>query len=131
MNCKIYNCKNNIYFIECDFLKIEQYKPIKVSADYIFLSPPWGGINYKNLDVYSIKDSMTPDISEIIKVCLRISKYIMFYVPRTLMLEELFEIISKINGKDRLFFDIHILKSANKIKVLLIIFGYDINSKIG
>ena len=74
---------------------------------------------------------MTPDISEIIKVCLRISKYIMFYVPRTLMLEELFEIISKINGKSRLFFDIHILKSANKIKVLLIIFGYDIDSKIG
>ena len=74
---------------------------------------------------------MTPDISEIIKVCLRISKYIMFYVPRTLMLEELFEIISKINGKNRLFFDIHILKSANKIKALLIIFGYDIEKKVG
>ena len=74
---------------------------------------------------------MTPDISEIIKVCLRISKYIMFYVPRTLMLEELFEIISKINGKNRLFFDIHILKSANKIKALLIIFGYDIDKKVG
>ena len=95
------------------------------------MSPPWGGINYKNSDIYSIKESMTPDISEIIKVCLRISKYIMFYVPRTLMLEELFEIISKINGKKRLFFDIHIIKSANKIKVLLIIFGYDIDSKIG
>jgi hypothetical protein len=74
---------------------------------------------------------MNPDIAEIIKVCLRISKYIMFYVPRTLMLEELFDIISKINGKNRLFFDIHILKSANKIKALLIIFGYDIDKKIG
>ena len=67
-NCKVYNCKNNIDFIEYDFLKIEEYKPIKVKADYIFLSPPWGGINYKNSDVYSIKASMTPDISEIIKV---------------------------------------------------------------
>ena len=74
---------------------------------------------------------MTPDISEIIKVCLRITKYIMFYIPRTLMLEELFEIISAINGKNRLFFDIHILKSANKIKALLIIFGYDIDKKVG
>ena len=99
-------------------------------ADYIFLSPPWGGINYKRTDIYSIKDSMTPDISEIIEVCLRISKYIMFYVPRTLMIEELFEIISQINEKKRLFFDIHILKSANKIKALLIIFGYDIDKKI-
>jgi 16S rRNA G966 N2-methylase RsmD len=129
-NCKIYNCKDNIYFIEYDFLKIEQYKPMKVFADFIFLSPPWGGIKYKNSDIYSIKASMTPDISEIIKVCLRISKHIMFYVPRTLMIEELFEIISKINKKNRLFFDIHILKSANKIKALLIIFGYDIDKKV-
>ena len=129
-NCKIYNCKDNVYFIEYDFLKIEQYKAVKVLADFIFLSPPWGGIKYKNTDIYSIKASMTPDISEIIKVCLRISKHIMFYVPRTLMLEELFEIISKINKKNRLFFDVHILKSANKIKALLIIFGYDIDKKI-
>ena len=129
-NCKIYNCKDNIYFIESDFLKIEQYKPLKVKADYIFLSPPWGGRSYKNSDIYSIKDSMTPDISEIIKVSLRIVKYIMFYVPRTLMLEELFGIISEIKGANRLFFDIHILRSANKIKALLIIFGYDIDKKI-
>ena len=103
---------------------------MKVSADYIFLSPPWGGINYKNSDIYSIKASMTPDISEIIKVSLRIVKYIMFYVPRTLMLKELFEIISEIKDSKRLFFDVHILKSANKIKALLIIFGYDIDQKI-
>ena len=74
---------------------------------------------------------MSPDISEIIKVSLRIVKYIMFYVPRTLTLEELFGIISEIKGSNRLFFDIHILKSANKIKALLIIFGYDIDKKIG
>ena len=74
---------------------------------------------------------MNPDISEIIKVSLRIVNYIMFYVPRTLTLEELFGIISEIRGSNRLFFDIHILKSANKIKALLIIFGYDIDKKIG
>ena len=129
-NCKIYNCKNNIHFIEYDFLKIQNYDKIKVKADYIFLSPPWGGISYKKSEVYSIKESMTPDISEIIKVSLKIVKYIMFYVPRTLMLNELFQIISQINKNERLFFDIHILKSANKIKALLIIFGYDINKKI-
>jgi len=129
-NCRIYNCKDNIHFIEYDFLKIQNYSKLKVKADYIFLSPPWGGISYKNSDIYSIKESMTPDISEIIKVSLKIVKYIMFYVPRTLMLNELFGIISEINKNERLFFDIHILKSANKIKALLIIFGYDINKKI-
>ena len=73
---------------------------------------------------------MNPDISEIIKVSLKIVKYIMFYVPRTLLLDELFGIINEINKSQRLFFDIHILKSANKIKALLIIFGYEINKKI-
>jgi len=129
-NCKIYNCKDNIHFIEYDFLKIQNYDKITVKADYIFLSPPWGGVAYKKSDIYSIKESMTPDISEIIKVSLKIVKYIMFYVPRTLMLDELFGIISEINKNERLFFDIHILKSANKIKALLIIFGYDINKTI-
>ena len=129
-NCKIYNCKNNIHFIEYDFLKIQNYEKIKVKADYIFLSPPWGGVAYKNSDVYSIKELMTPDISEIIKVSKKIVKYIMFYVPRTLKLDELFGIISEIYNNERLFFEVHILKSANKIKALLIIFGYDINEKI-
>ena len=129
-NCKIYNCEDNIYFIECDFLKIEEYKPIKVEADYIFLSPPWGGIQYKNSDIYSIKALMKPDIFDIVKVSLKVSKHIMFYVPRTLILDELFDIVSKIKGTNRVFFDIHILRSANKIKALLIIFGYNIDKKL-
>ena len=129
-NCKVYNCDNNIYFIKWDFLKIENYTPVKVNADYIFLSPPWGGISYKNSDIYSIKASMNPDIHEIVKVSLKISKYIMFYVPRTLMLEELFGIVSDIKKNSNIFFDIHVLKSANKIKALLIIFGYDVDKKI-
>ena len=129
-NCKIYNCEDNIHFIECDFLKIEEYKPIKVLADYIFLSPPWGGIQYKNSDIYSIKALMKPDIFDIVKVSLRITKYIMFYVPRTLILDELFDIVSKIKGTNRIFFDVHILRSANKIKALLIIFGYNIDKHI-
>ena len=129
-NCKIYNCKDNIHFIEYDFLKIQNYDKLVVKADYIFLSPPWGGVDYKKSDVYSIRESMTPSILDIIKVSLKIVKYIMFYIPRTLMLDELFGIISEINKSERLFFDIHILKSANKIKALLIIFGYDINKII-
>ena len=73
---------------------------------------------------------MKPDIFEIVKVCVRITNYIMFYVPRTLILDELFDIISKIKGINRIFFDVHILRSANKIKALLIIFGYNIDKKI-
>ena len=73
---------------------------------------------------------MKPDIFDIVKVSLKVSKHIMFYVPRTLILDELFDIVSKIKGTNRIFFDVHILRSANKIKALLIIFGYNIDKKI-
>ncbi len=73
---------------------------------------------------------MRPDIHQIVKISLNISKHIMFYVPRTLILDELFDIVSKIKGTNRIFFDVHILRSANKIKALLIIFGYNIDKKI-
>ena len=41
-NCRVYKCENNISFILHDFLLADKYKPEKISADYIFLSPPWG-----------------------------------------------------------------------------------------
>ena len=41
-NCEVYNCKNNIEFIHSDFLEMKN----KIKADYIFLSPPWGGTEY-------------------------------------------------------------------------------------
>jgi len=104
----------------------------KLKVDYVFLSPPWGGIKYKESDVYNIKELMTPNIYEIIKTSLSISKNIVFYLPRTLILDELFEILSSILNNqnigtgDRIYFDVHVLKSAKKIKALMIIFGHDI-----
>ena len=135
-NCKVYNCKDNIEFILSDFLLMENSPTFINKADYIFLSPPWGGVKYKNTDVYSIKNLMTPSIYDIVRVSLNVSKKIMFYLPRTLLLEELFEIVSEILNKntpgtgDRIFFDVHILKSANKIKAQLIIFGNEIGNSI-
>jgi hypothetical protein len=96
------------------------------------LSPPWGGTKYKESDIYNIKELITPNIYDIIKVSLNISRNIIFYLPRTLLLEELFEILSTMlnlqdTGKgNRIFLDVHILKSEKKIKALLIIYGHDI-----
>ena len=129
-NCKIYNCDDNIYFIKCDFLKIENYTNVKVKADYIFLSPPWGGVSYKNSDIYSIKASMTPDINEIVKVSLRISKYIMFYVPRTLMLEELFGIVSDIKKNSNIFFPKSIFSISSSAKFFLKFNSFSKNLKL-
>ncbi len=84
---------------------------------------------------------MTPNIYDIIKVCLTIGKKIIFYLPRTTMLSEFYEILNEIlqeknlpkgkdinivNTYDHIFIDIHILNSANKVKAVVLIFGNDV-----
>ena len=93
------------------------------------MSPPWGGVEYKDSETYSIKEMMKPSIFEIIRVCLSIAKNIIFYLPRTILLEEFYEILSTCLGKEFeiIYTDIHILNSANKIKAIMLVFGQDIN----
>jgi 16S rRNA G966 N2-methylase RsmD len=125
-NCKVYECKDNIDFYCMDFLKLEK----KIKADYIFLSPPWGGIEYKNSRNYSLKKMVTPNISEIIKKSLSVAKNIMFYLPRNIDIQELAELLYEATESTHIFFDVHLLESANKLKAILLIYGqgYDINS---
>ena len=84
-NCNVYECENNIEFILDDYLNMKG----KIKADFVFLSPPWGGLKYKNSNVYSIKKFMQPNIIDIIRVSLNVAKFILFYVPRNLDLNEL------------------------------------------
>ena len=127
-NCKVYHCKHNIKFIHSDFLKMKN----KIKADYIFLSPPWGGTEYKNSEIYSIKKFMYPDITEIIRISLNVADKILFFLPRNLDLDELFDLCSTVKNEikeksgENLFFDIKIIKSNGRIKSLLITFGHHI-----
>ena len=134
-NAKVYSCTNNINFLELDFLEVKGIK-----ADYVFLSPPWGGVEYKDTSKYSMKEKMTPDILQIVSKCLEISNKIIFYIPRTSMLEELYEILNQIIEKNNeknntisnsiMFLDVHILNSANKIKACMIFFGRKMNDVV-
>lgn len=79
---------------------------------------------------------MTPDITEIIKVSLTLANNIIFYLPRTLLLDDLLDILypclEAMPGHikpEHIFFDVQILKSSDKIKALLIIFGLDVNNE--
>jgi hypothetical protein len=76
---------------------------------------------------------MTPNVFDIIKTSLQIAPKIIFFLPRTLHLEDLYQIIKSVQdemniGKRDILFDVHILNSANKIKALMIIFSNDLSS---
>ncbi|CAD5111419.1 DgyrCDS728 [Dimorphilus gyrociliatus] len=50
-NAKIYGVEDKIEFIQGDFLKV--YPTLK--CDVAFLSPPWGGPEYSNTDVFDLE----------------------------------------------------------------------------
>ena len=130
-NTKIYDCPNNIEYHAEDFLKLNLNGE---KIDYVFLSPPWGGPEYKNDGVYSLKKWITPDIDKIIQKSFKMSKNIILYLPRNTDLKELANIIYKYDKEEidsfsnTILFDVKYLKSASKIKAILVLYGPKFNS---
>ena len=77
-NSKIYECPDNIQYYNKDYFDLDFGDE---QIDYIFLSPPWGGPEYKKDKIYSLKKWINPDIEKIIEKSLKISKniIILFY----------------------------------------------------
>jgi site-specific DNA-adenine methylase len=123
-NSKIYECSDNIQFICSDYLQVSNER---IEADIVFLSPPWGGIDYKTSAHYSLKEWVTPDITKIIEKSLQLSKNLIFYLPRNTDIQELLGILNSFRNGDPedevIFMDVQWLKSAHKIKAQLIFFG--------
>ena len=128
-NAKIYNCPENIIYLNQDFLNLNSEK-----VDFIFLSPPWGGPEYKKETLYSLKQWITPDFEKIINKSLSLSKNLIFYLPRNTDLNELAKYLimyDKNNIKEldnTILFDVRYLNSAGKIKAILILYGEKFNN---
>jgi len=130
-NAKVYNCPDNIIYFINDFLTLNLEGE---NIDYVFLSPPWGGPEYKNEEIYSLKKWIIPDIEKIIEKSLKISKNIMLYLPRNTDLEELANIIYKYDKNDieslsnTILLDVKYLNSASKVKAILVSYGPKYNT---
>ena len=126
-NASLYSCKDNITFIESDFLTTT------VTSDYVFLSPPWGGSAYKADMNFTLKKWITPDIEEIIKHALTLSHNLIFYLPRNTPVMELIEYLVKYDestikeNDNTLYVDVRYLYSANKVKAMLVLYGEKFN----
>ena len=54
-NAQVYGVADRIEFIVGDYFSLVD----QLTADVVFLSPPWGGPSYLNADVYDM-DTMMP-----------------------------------------------------------------------
>lgn len=78
-NASIYGVADKIEFIVGDYFKLASL----LTADVVFLSPPWGGPQYLKEDVYDIEKSLLPlPASDLMAYTRKITPNIAIYLPR-------------------------------------------------
>ena len=72
-----------------------------VSVDCIFASPPWGGPNYLNLEVYDLEQHLQPvGITSLLKSMFRLSKNVILFLPRNSDLKQLARVTRELLGPE-------------------------------
>jgi trimethylguanosine synthase len=86
-NSIIYNVDNKIEFICDDYFNIINYLD-KFKPDIVFLSPPWGGIDYMNTDECDISKFPINGFN-IFNYALKLTKNIVYFLPRNTNIEQI------------------------------------------
>ncbi|XP_043989362.1 trimethylguanosine synthase isoform X2 [Gambusia affinis] len=77
-NSVVYNVVDQIDFLQGDFLQLAP----TLLGDVVFLSPPWGGPDYLNADVFDIQTMIEPDGFRIFSQAKQITENIVYFLPR-------------------------------------------------
>ena len=83
-NARVYGVEDRIDFIVGDFMELSD----SLTADAVFLSPPWGGPEYLNRKSYSLK-YMTPNGKNIYEAARKITENVAFFLPRNINVDEI------------------------------------------
>ncbi|XP_059145451.1 trimethylguanosine synthase-like [Physella acuta] len=84
-NAEVYGVADRIEFIHGDFLQLAP----TLKADVVFLSPPWGGPEYLNKDIYDLDDMAGFNASDLISLSRQVTDSIAFFLPRNTDSEKL------------------------------------------
>ncbi|XP_077991079.1 uncharacterized protein LOC144445414 [Glandiceps talaboti] len=84
-NAAVYGVADRIEFIIGDFMTLAPH----IKADVVFLSPPWGGPDYLQADVFDINTMMDISGDELMKKTKPITNNIAMFVPRNANIQQL------------------------------------------
>ena len=84
-NAAIYGVADRIEFIVGDYMELIP----QLKADVVFLSPPWGGPDYANAEVFDIKTMISLDGFELFERSKAITGNIAYFMPRNADVEQL------------------------------------------
>lgn len=78
-NAEVYGVVDRIQFIIGDFFHLCH----GLKADVVYLSPPWGGPNYQQTEVYDLETMLQPaPISRLIEAARNVSDNLAFFLPK-------------------------------------------------
>lgn len=118
-NAKIYGVGHQCEFILGDFMTLMRALEYR-KVDAVFLSPPWGGIDYKEMEKYSL-NQMKPNGFEVVQLCRKyITNNIAFLMPRNIDIEE---VNQKLLNKDYPELECEQNMVGKKIKTITMYFG--------
>lgn len=88
-NARIYGVADCIDFITGDFFQLAP----RLKADFVFLSPPWGGPEYAQVENYDIRYMLKPkDGFSLFRAAWMISTNIIMFLPKNVDLNQLAEL---------------------------------------
>ena len=141
-NCRLYGVESKVFFANEDFLELSLAKLQRILyknedpnekireklIDYVFLAPPWGGMDYSTDDNYSIYRSIHPDIKRIMDKVLDFSEKIVLCLPRNINVEEIVGLLvesfeEKGRVCERAAIEVEKIYLNNKFKMNLVYFG--------
>ncbi|KAI9084550.1 hypothetical protein K1719_033538 [Acacia pycnantha] len=87
-NAKVYGVEEHIDFRVGDFFKLAP----SLKGDVVFLSPPWGGPSYKDIQIFTLELLKPTDGYTLFKVAQAITSNIIMFLPRNIDREQVREL---------------------------------------
>ncbi|MFT7812329.1 trimethylguanosine synthase isoform X1 [Arapaima gigas] len=85
-NASVYGVADRIDFVQGDFLQVAP----RLRGDVVFLSPPWGGPDYLDADVFDIRIVFLNVVTfEIFRLSRMISENIVYFLPRNADMDQI------------------------------------------
>ena len=97
-NSTIYNCTNNIQFICQDYFTfINNCVESKFRPDLIFISPPWGGVDYMKEDDDADLNKFPINGFKIFQEACKLTTNIVYFLPRNCSIEQIIQLAGNNN----------------------------------
>jgi trimethylguanosine synthase len=128
-NARVYGVEDRIEFIQGksndilffhSFLLLGDFLQLAptLTANIVYLSPPWGGPSYGTIDLFDLEKNIELNGYRIFEVAKRITSNIVYFLPRNVNVEQ---VISLMDEKSPLELEQNFLN--NRLKTITAYFG--------